>query len=295
MGFIYWIASYPKSGNTWTRAFLTSLITGGLQGDLSKLGEIIPDENSGTYYKRFLRKPIAEASNFELAMIRPQAHHAMAQKAQNFLLLKTHSMVAIHNGTHTVTPSVTAGAIYLLRNPLDVAVSYSDFRSRDVDRTIALMHESGRELARPPAGAYEVVGSWRENVESWTKPHRGVVVVRYEDLLDNPKEQFGRIVKFLKMDASEQRIDRAIQDASFENLKATEQRAGFQEYVVEGKSFFRSGRTGEWRERLSEEQVASIVRRNQEPMKRFGYWLDEFDDLVKPTATLPASEADSRA
>lgn len=289
MGFIYWIASYPKSGNTWTRAFLTSLITGGLQGDLDKLKEIIPDENSGKYYQRFLRKPIAAASNQELARIRPVAHRAMADKAQNFLLLKTHSMVAIHNGTHTVTPQVTAGAIYLLRNPLDVAVSYSDFRNRDIDKTIELMHQSGRELDRPSGGAYEVVGSWQQNVESWTKPNKGIVVVRYEDLLDDPKQHFSRIVKFLKMDVSDARVDRAIEDASFDNLKATEQQTGFGEYQNEGKLFFRSGRTGEWRERLSEAQVATIAKRNEGIMKRFGYWLDEFNDLVKPTKVEPAA------
>jgi hypothetical protein len=283
MGFIYWIASYPKSGNTWTRAFLASLITGGLRGDLKKLSEIIPDENSGKYYTPFLGKPIGEASNEELGKVRPRAHRAMAARAQNFLMLKTHSMVAIHNGSHTITPAVTAGAIYLLRNPLDVAVSYSEFRERDIDLTIALMHHSGRELDRANGAAYEVVGSWRENVESWTKPHKSIVVVRYEDLLENPKSEFGRIVKFLKMDASDERIDRAIEDSAFDKLKAAEQQTGFVEYPTEGKSFFRSGRAGEWRERLTEEQVARIVRSNGALMKRFGYWLDEFDDLEKRT------------
>lgn len=284
MGFIYWIASYPKSGNTWTRAFLTSLITGGLKGDLDKLSEIIPDENSGRYYKPFLRRPIEQASNVELARVRPLAHRAMASRAQNFLLLKTHSMVAIHNGTHTITPDVTAGAIYLLRNPLDVAVSYAEFRDRDINQTIALMHKSGRELDRPSGAGYEVVGSWRENVSSWTKAHKGIVIVRYEDLLENPKAEFGRIVKFLKMRASDERIEQAIEDAAFDKLKATEQQAGFVEYPI-GKSFFRSGRSGEWRERLNEEQIARIVRNNGDLMKRFGYWLDEFDQFEQMPAT----------
>ena len=292
MGFIYWIASYPKSGNTWTRAFLTSLITGGLEGNLDKLSEVIPDENSGKFYKRYLKKPIAEASNVELARVRPLAHREMARKAQNFLMLKTHSMVAIHNGTHTITPDVTAGAIYLLRNPLDVAVSYSEFRGRDIDLTIDLMHQSGRELDRPSGAGYEVAGSWRENVESWTKPHDRLVVVRYEDLIADPQAEFGRIVKFLKMNVTEEQIATAIADASFDKMKAAEQETGFIEYPLEGKSFFRSGRTGEWRERLTQEQVARIVRNNGALMKRFGYWLPEFDALEKaPAAAVQATDA----
>lgn len=284
MGFIYWIASYPKSGNTWTRAVLTSLITGGLKGQLDSLSEIIPDENSGSFYAPYLRKPIHEASNAELAQVRPLAHRAMAKQTPNFLLLKTHSMVAVHHGTATITPDVTAGAVYLLRNPLDIAVSYSDFRERDVDKTIALMNQSGRELDRPRLGAYEMVGSWSENVGSWTKPHDRIIVTRYEDLLDDPPQHFGKIVRFLKMDVTEAQLAAAVEESSFENLRAVEASAGFTERPPQAKAFFRSGRTGEWRERLSEAQVAKVVSANRELMKRFGYWLDEFDDLTRSAA-----------
>jgi hypothetical protein len=225
---------------------------------------------------------LENATSEELALARPHAHRAMAAKAQNFLLLKTHAMVAVQNGTHTITPDVTAGAVYLLRNPLDVAVSYSDFRDRGIDQTIDFMELDGRELDRPKNGAYELVGSWRQNVESWTKPHKGVTIVRYEDLVEHPKREFTRIVDFLKMRTSPERIDRAIEDASFDKLKAREDEKGFAEYRIEGKSFFRSGRTGEWRERLTEEQVARIVRVNGSLMKRFGYWEDQFDALVTP-------------
>lgn len=289
MGFIYWIASYPKSGNTWTRAFLTSLITGGLAGRLDSLQEVIPDENSGRFYQRFLRKPVSEASNAELAAVRPRAHRLMAKKAENFLLLKTHSMVASHLGTPTITPDVTAGAIYLLRNPLDVAVSYSDFRSRDIDQTIALLNRSARELDRPANGAYELCGSWRENVESWTKPHERIMTVRYEDLLADPGANFRRMVDFLKMEVDEEQLQRALDESSFDNLKAVEQQQGFVERPDTTPAFFRSGRSGEWRERLSEEQVAAIVVPNEAPMRRFGYWLDEFDALANRAAPTSAS------
>jgi hypothetical protein len=284
MGFIYWIASYPKSGNTWTRAVLTSLITGGIEGNLDRLQETIPDENAGRYYQPFLNKPIAAASNAELAQARPRAHRLMAKNTPNFLLLKTHSMVAIHHGTPTITFDVTAGAIYLLRNPLDVAVSYSDFREREIDKTISLMNQSRRELDRPKYGSYEISGSWSENVASWTKPHDRIVVVRYEELLADPKTHFGRIVRFLSMNATDEQIAKAVEDASFDNLRAAEQGAGFKERPKETKAFFRSGRSGEWRERLTEAQVAAVVTANQAQMKRFGYWQDEFDALVRSPA-----------
>jgi hypothetical protein len=268
LGFIYWIASYPKSGNSWARAFLTSLITDGVRGKSGKLPEIIPDENHGRFYKPFLRKPIDDASNAELALVRPRVHRDLAKKTQNFLLLKTHSLMGIHNGTATVTFDVTAGAIYLVRNPLDVAVSYGKVKQRGADRAIAAMNRPGRVPGRLLNRAYEVSGSWSENVESWTKPHDRILVLRHEDMLADPRAEFWRIVQLLKMDVSEDQFTRALEDS---------------------RSF--SGSTGKWREALTEQQVAAVVTANEPLMKRFGYWLDEFDALVsrpaKTSATSP--------
>ncbi len=280
MGFIYWVASYPKSGNTWMRAFLTSLVTGGLKKDLKDLSAVVPRANSGQFYQPFLRQPIAQATTAQLALARPRAHRKLAAKVPNFQLLKTHSMVAVHGGTHTVTPDVTAGAIYMVRNPLDVAVSYSAYSNREMDRTIELMNTKGRELERPANGAYELMGSWRENVDSWTKPHPGIVVLRYEDLLADPAAGFRKVVKHLKMQASDEQIEQAIAESSFESLKAREQSGGFEERPDTTGTFFRSGRAGEWRDRLSEEQIAAIAIPNEATMRRLGYWLDEFDRLV---------------
>ncbi len=284
MGLIYWIASYPKSGNTWTRAFLTALITGGLFDDLDRLKAIAPDENSGRYYRKFLKKSLSESSDIEIARARPQAHRAMAKEANGFLFLKTHSMVARHGGTPTITLDVTAGAIYLIRNPLDVAISYSDFRDRSVDRTIQLMNQSGRVLDRPKEGAYEAVGSWSEHVASWTKPNERVHITRYEDMLADSLRMFSGLVDFLKIDVSQERVEKAVKESAFDNLRSVEEATGFSERPKQADRFFRSGKSGEWRTRLTEEQVALVVRANEAGMRRFGYWLDEFDELVKTDA-----------
>lgn len=292
MGLIYWIASYPKSGNTWTRAFLTALITGGLFDDLDRLKKVAPDENSGRYYRRYMTKPLPEASDVEIAQARPKAHRAMAKEANGFLFLKTHAMVARHHGTPTITLDVTAGAIYLIRNPLDVAVSYSDFRDRSVDRTIQLMHQSGRVLDRPKDAAYEAVGSWSEHVASWTRPNDRVHIMRYEDMLADSLKMFSGLVQFLRMDVSPERVAKAVAESSFDNLRSVEEATGFSERPTETGRFFRSGKVGEWRDRLTEEQVARIVTTNEVGMRRFGYWLDEFDDLVsKPSAAATGSSS----
>ena len=279
MGYIYWIASYPKSGNTWMRAFLTSIVTGDA-GDLSLLQGIAPDDNDGSYFQNVVKVPLNQATPADIAAARPHAQRAMAAAAKGFLFLKSHSMLATHLGTLTITPDVTAGAIYIVRNPLDVAVSYSEFRNRALDRTIELMNQRGRVLDRPAFGAYQFASSWADNVESWTRrPHDRLLTLRYEDMLDDPQTSFGKVVTFLQMQVEPDAVAGAIERSSFSALQATEKERGFRERPKETKEFFRSGRKGEWRERLTEAQIAKVVQVNEPQMRRFGYWLDEFDAL----------------
>lgn len=264
MGFIYWIASYPKSGNTWARAFLTSLIADGARDESGRLPQIMPDENSGQFYQPFLQKPVDAASNAELAQVRPRVHRMLAEKTQNFLLLKTHSRLGMHNGTPTVSFDVSAGAIYLLRNPLDVAVTYSEGRARGLDGTIKAMNQRDREAPRIANRSYEILGSWSEHVTSWTQPHDRILVVRQEDMLANPPTEFRRMLQFLRMEAGEDQLARAL-----------------------AESQPMSDRSGLWREALTREQVASVVSRHKSVMQRFGYWLEEFDELVPARAAIP--------
>lgn len=281
MGYIYWIASYPKSGNTWMRAFLTALVTGAESDDLNLLQQIAPDENYGRYFQPFMTTPIEKASLAELASVRPKAHRAMAAAADNFLFLKTHSLLGVHLGTPTITTDVTAGAIYIVRNPLDVAISYAAFRNRSVDETIPLVNQSGRVLTRPIFGSYEIAGSWTEHVESWTrKPHDRLLAIRYEDMLDDPQTSFGRVTSFLRMKVDEELMAKAMERTSFNSLKAAEENGDFRERPKGTERFFRSGKHGQWRETLTEEQIAKIVRACEKPMRRFGYWEPAFDSLL---------------
>lgn len=266
MGFIYWIASYPKSGNSWARAFLTSLITEGALTATGKSPQVIPDENLGRFYKPFLKKPFEAAGAPELAAIRPRAHRMIASKSQNFALVKTHALLGVHHGTPTVTFDVTAGAIYLVRNPLDVAVTYSEHRKKDLDDTIAAMNDSERIAKRLPNRSYEIIGSWSENVASWTKPHDRILVLRNEDMLNDPDAEFRRMVQFLRMDVSADQLARALE-----------------------KSRSAADASGRWRTVLTEAQVAQLVSRHEVTMKRFGYWQDEFDSLIGRQTTAAAN------
>jgi len=281
LGFVYWIASYPKSGNTWMRTFIATVFNNGERPNLDQLRQIAPDDNHGQFYRPLLDKPIELATLEDLARVRPAAQQAMANALPRLGFLKTHSALVRHLGSMTINAEITAGAIYLVRHPLDVAVSYSDFRDRDVDETIARMEQSGFILPKPERGAYRIAGSWSENVQSWTRqPHDRLLVLRYEDLLADPLATFGKVIDFLRLPLDPGVLERSIAATSFAQLQAAEASQGFVERPAETKAFFREGRAGQWRERLTEAQVARLVVAHHEQMRRFGYWEPAFEGYL---------------
>ncbi len=203
------------------RVFLNNLVNEAVEPkDINGISYLAPFENAGVFYQPQFSRPLSEVSIRELAQARPRVHRAIAALAQGFVFLKTHHLLGEHGGTLTITPDVTAAVVYLVRNPLDIAVSYSEFRGRDVDATIKLMNLSGRILPRSKSTSYQLIGSWAENVESWTrKPHKRLLIVRYEDLLENPLTEFKRIVRFLRMKVTDEAIERAQQLSAFPVLR----------------------------------------------------------------------------
>src|SRR5207248_5726496 len=115
-------------------------------------------------------------------------------------------------------------------------------------------------------------GSWSENVMSWTrKPHRATYVMRYEDMLQRPLEIFRGLCRHLLLDPSDTQLARAIELSSFEQARAQEAQKGYRERPKQSKAFFRAGHAGQWRERLSEQQIGRIVSDNREQMAGFNY------------------------
>jgi hypothetical protein len=118
----------------------------------------------------------------------------------------------------------------------------------------------------------EVLSSWSSHVKSWTQnPHPALLVLRYEDMLENPKDAFSRVVSFLRLPPSPQRLDKALRFSSFKELSKQEKKAGFRERSQNSQSFFRVGRRDQWREVLTRDQIARIVELQGVQMRRFGY------------------------
>jgi hypothetical protein len=273
MGAIIWLASYPKSGNTWLRAFLHNLLRNPQEGyDINKLGDFTLGESSYTWYRRIGERPIETFTDAEVAALRPKVHRHLTTIAPDSVFVKTHSAVMEDHGIPTVTFEVTAGAIYLVRNPLDVAISWAHHMGTSLDATIDYMTKRRAQIDASDKHVHVPLGSWSEHVESWTaKPNPALHTIRYEDLLMKPQTAFRGIVRFLGLKVPRDRLERAIARSSFRVLQDQERQYGFMEKSEFAERFFREGKSGQWRKLLNPAQIERVVTAHSQQMKRFGY------------------------
>lgn len=283
---ILWLASYPKSGNTWTRNFLHNLLNIIERGDnapqdINAMNEFTFWEISANLYEKHLGKPVADCTRVEIASVRAKVQQDIAENTDGLAMVKTHHALVIDRGSPVINFEVTSGAVYIVRNPLDVAISFARHMGSDIDTAIEEMAIADLETAVGEKSVYEVYGSWSQHVESWTaKPHRAIYVMRYENMLADPFRTFGGLVRHLLQRPTDAQLRLAIERSSFEVLKKQEEESGFKEKPEKAERFFREGRSGQWHEGLSRRQIRRVVRDHHVQMARFGYLTDDLRRLI---------------
>jgi hypothetical protein len=273
MGNIVWLASYPKSGSTWLRAFLHNFLRPSDRPyDINRLGDVTANECEAAHYRAHDPRPASQLSLAEVQMLRPKVHRDLTQLAPDMVFAKTHNAVLLVDGRPLLTPEVTAGSIYIVRDPRAVALSYSRHLGWSIDQTIDFMANDGAATGQDDRHVFERLASWSSHVASWTQqPNPRLHVLRYEDMLTDPPKSFGSVIRFLGREPPAARLDRAIRFSRFDELQAQERSAGFIERPSNADAFFGSGRADAWREALTPEQEARIAQRHGQQMRRFGY------------------------
>jgi hypothetical protein len=273
MSGIIWLASYPKSGNTWLRAFLANLFQNRpAPVDINALARFAYGDARGDFYERVAGRPFEDLSDDELHALRPQVHRLIAGQSPDMVFAKTHNAVKVLGDIPLITPEVTAGAIYVIRNPLDVTVSYAHHFALPIDHVIEAMASDINHVLSVGRNVFQFLGTWSDHVRSWTTaPGLTCQVVRYEDLSRDPKKSFGKVVKFLDLPREPKRLDKAIRFSAFDTLAGQEKESGFIEQSKHNEAFFRKGRVGDWRRVLSPEQVAKVIAHQGDVMADFGY------------------------
>ena len=285
---IVWIASYPRSGNTWIRVFLWYLLRpmGEPEENFDFLGGFAAKDSSHVdLFERFLGRPPAEAPYPEIATVRPEVQAAIAEASNGVTAVKTHSALGLAEGASTIDLSLTAAAVYVVRNPLDVAVSLSAYFGTSIDVAIDRMCLDNCIGSTDEGGIPEFWGSWSQNIGSWTgSPNPIIMPVRYEDMMSAPELVFPAVAKFLNLHPSDEQMALARHASSFKHLKEMEQQVGFPETFGEGQPFFRAGRAGAWREILSEDQIRRLVGAHHVQMGRVGYLTPDLMQYVPENA-----------
>ena len=269
---IIWLASYPKSGNTWVRSFLTNYFSGNSEFNFDQLDKI----------ERFPTPELMDQLKIN--------YHSLSEIVSNWIhmqefinlendmtYLKTHNAMCTVNNHPYTNKKNTAGFIYLVRDPRDVILSYSKHLNIDLNETFEIMNDnlSKEAFDRDERETVEVIlGSWSEHYKSW-KNYNSVqgLIIKYEDLVLNPNACFSKIIIFLNqlngLIVDEEKINKSIENTNFEKMQKLEKKTGFKESTR--GPFFRKGKVGGWKNELNEEIKIKIEKAFFKEMKELNY------------------------
>ena len=276
---IVWIASWPKSGNTWTRLLLANVVAEEAVS-INRLRQALPESMASDRHQFDDLAGVESAlcTNDEVDALRPEVYRASARRAAAdgvpLLFCKAHD--AMHEtpaGEPLFPADATVGAIYLLRNPLDVAVSRAFQSGRcDFAASIARMNDRNHTIPATARHLRERLFDWSGHVESWMAAPFPVLPVRYEDLLADTPGELARMVRFLGLGsvARPAKLRQAARTAAFRHLREQEEQEGFRENTSAGP-FFRSGSAGDWQRHLTAKQVGAVVDAHHRVMLAMGY------------------------
>jgi hypothetical protein len=287
---IYWLASYPKSGNTWMRLFIANL--NGEEEEPVDINEVRTGSiaSGRGWIDAVLEFDIGALSHDEIDQLRPAVYRWSATHTEALEYHKIHdAYTRITDGHELIPVEATRGVLYLIRNPLDVAISFAHHSNCSIEKAIDNM--SNTEFAfcasnkRLNNQLRQWLLSWSDHVLSWVDAkHINRLVIRYEDMVEQPLTTFTSVAKFLELTTDETSIKQALQHCAIKKLQEQENEKGFKEKMAKSASFFRKGKVGDWQESLSNVQIQRIVSDHFQVMQRFGYLDAQGQPLVRPFA-----------
>lgn len=281
MSSIVWLASYPKSGNTWVRILLANYLSASDEPvDINQL----PRWGIATARRTFDEWCGVEASALPAPLVdrlRPAVYRHMAAEAPDDLFMKVHDAWSKSvSGQPVFPPDVTRAVVYVVRNPLDVAVSATSHWHLDPEEMVERMcnpqHRSSVAGERLPDQLEHWVGSWSEHARSWLdRSGLSGHLVRYEDLHADPERALTGILEACRLARDSQRVATAVAFSAFDELQRQERAQGFRERPVAARDqFFRRGMVGAWHDELPEPLARRLTQAHGEMMTRFGYLKD---------------------
>ncbi len=277
---IIWIASYPKSGNTWIRSFLTAyyFCKDGIF-DINKLNYIQDYPN-----KQFFKNEVKEGeihNHWDESQ-----REILAEKKIKFL--KTHNSLITAFGNEFTKPKYSLGVIYIIRDPRNVITSvknHNDFETYDKalkfmqnENTIISDYKHLNNHAKT-----NIINSWRINYQSWLSNNRfRRITIKYEDLIEKTEQTLRDLIIFVNTicrfnnGVDMKKFDNAVKSTTFDKLQNLENSGKFSESVYSDKTkekikFFYLGPKNNWKERLSKELINKMNDYYKDDLEKLNY------------------------
>ena len=282
---IIWIASYPKSGNTWLRSIISALVysdDGIFDFNLLKKIQQFPEK---IYFKDLI-KDFGNFDEIKSNWIFAQDKINLDNKIKFF---KTHQGKYTVNGDNFTNNVNTKAVIYVVRDPRNVVNSISNHFSLSIENSLKFMlspkligniKNFDESFIENKPGMLTLLGKWNDHYRSWTRNKTNLLLIKYEDLIQNPNNEMDKIIYFLKkyleFDTSIEKNKNIIKTTSFDYLKKMEKKGLFNEAPINKKTktqidFFNKGPKNQWEDRFETEIAKSIETNFAKEMKELNY------------------------
>ena len=281
---IVWLASYPKSGNTWLRAFITSLLSKSIEeNSLANMTAIRAYPLTVDFYNL-----LNDFNDFKKIAENWERSQDIINLQKKIKIFKTHHQLCKINNFLFTNYKNSLATIYVVRDPRNVITSlmhhYSLKNYEDALKFIFDEHRfSGRldkkENIKRQTEFPTYISSWQNHFNSWKNFKKNFLLIKYEDLINRPEKTFNKISKFLEIiiniKITNEKINEAIIKSSFKNLKKSEEKFGFSEAPIsdlnETKKFFNLGPKNDWKDLLPNQIRLEIEKKFQKEMMELGY------------------------
>ena len=279
---IIWLASYPKSGNTWLRSLLVSYyFSKDGSFDFKLLDNI--DQFPSTQFFRNKKDTFSAPEDTSNLWLSEQEKINQDNKIR---FLKTHNALCKINSNSFTNEKNTLAGIYIIRDPRNIVTSLANHYQVDVNKAFDFMKDEKKALIEKVNGRYlgfVPILSWALHQESWIKCTKfPILTIRYEDLQLQTFQTFIKVIKFINKLSNldnlidERKAKQSISSCEFEKLKKLENKNGFSEAMVDKKtkkkiSFFNLGRENDYKRLLQTNLIDEMSSLYNQQIKKFNY------------------------
>ena len=279
---IIWLSSYPKSGNTWLRSFLISLLF--LKNSNFELKNIRLIEQYPQ--KKHFKDLIKNFYNFGEIKANWISSQEKINLDNNIRFFKTHNMFCKIDEYSFSNFENTLGCIYIVRDPRNLITSlmhHNNLKNYEEAKKFIFNEKQFTIDLKSTTENFPLctlIGSWQTHFNSWKRMKKNYLLIKYENLIANPIEEFKKvssyIEKLFRIKIKYEDLQKSIKDVSFDKLKKMEEKYGFEESATDEitgkkKNFFNLGSNNNWKNLLEDKIAKEIEEKFNNEMKELGY------------------------